>query len=638
MYRRDAHNLACIFAISMLAIVFVNAFAALGDWLPNPTISVDSGDNAEQGIQDNSGPDISGLDIGFRPEEDGFSFENYADDYGPVDLTAVEMKRLFGNTVCSGDDECTLIPTARIWMEETNKEMQGGHCEGMAVLSLLFYWGLADPEKFGGATTHDLQIEENDLLQREIAYWWATQTTSPAQEDSVEGPNKVLKTLEKAYQDGENASDTWTAGVSMEDGSGAHAVTPFAVQDKGDGIYEILVYDNNYPDETKVITVDSNDDTFSYETSDDPDEESDLYTGHGLNLSGSNGRLVQQNCDFCQEDNGTDNSTDDGAPEKTSKSAKQRYAQVWHNGSAGMLIKDDQGRRLGRLGNGTFVNEIPGAKVHAFRIDKAKTMQKSAKGNRSEYLYLLPSKTNYSVSLEGAQLKKTEKQDVTSIGPGYYTQVEGLALSPASLGYVTFSTPKKGYEELSYLFDGNVSPSLKAGINTGIGPAYEFRVLEDRRNSSISKAGNESGKATLMGIDRRSNRLKVKSIGLEGRELYDLMVARLGKKGPEVFSHKGIALNAGAAMIVDYSSWEGEGHAMTITIDENDDGTVDETFDLANEGGIYGEITGEDNQMTEAEADEGDASGTESGSETGSDGGADAGGDAGDSGGDSGGD
>lgn len=265
MYRRDAHNLACLFAISMLAIVFVNAFAALGDWLPNPTVSVDS--------QDDSGPDISGLDIGFRPEEDGFSFENYGDELGPVDLTAVEMQRLFGNSVCAGDDECTLIPNARRWMKENNKEMAGGHCEGMAVLSLLFYFGLADPEKFGGATTHDLKIEGNELLQREIAYWWATQTTSPAQEDSVDGPNEALKALEKTFQAGEDASDTWTVGVSMEDGSGDHAVTPFAVQDRGNGIYEISVYDNNYPDETKVINVDSNDNTFTYETSTNPEEE-----------------------------------------------------------------------------------------------------------------------------------------------------------------------------------------------------------------------------------------------------------------------------------------------------------------------------------------------------------------------------
>jgi len=334
---------------------------------------------------------------------------------------------------------------------------------------------------------------------------------------------------------------------------------------------------------------------------------------------------VQQKCDFCQEDN----STDDDASEKTAKPAKARYAQVWHDGSASMLIKDDQGRRLGKLANGTFVNEIPGAKVHGFRIDKAETSQKAAKGNRSEYLYLLPSGTNYSVSLEGAQLKKTEKQEVTSIGPGYYTEVEGLALTPGSLGQVIFSSPKKGYEEVSYLFDGNASPRLKAGINTGNGPAYEFLVTKDRFNNSINKVGNESGKATLMGIDRKSNRLKVKSIGLEGRELYDLMVARLSKKGPEIFSHKGIALDAGAAMIVDYSSWEGEGHAMTITIDENDDGTVDEAFDLADEGGTFEEVTSDDNQMTEAEADEGDASGTESGAETGSDGDADAGGDSG---------
>jgi hypothetical protein len=458
MYRRDAHDLIRIFAISMLAVVFVNAFAALGDWLPNPTTSIDSGEDAEQGIQDDSSPNTSDLDTGFRPEVDGFSFENYGDESGAVDLTNVEMQRLFGNSVCAGDDECTLIPNARRWMEENNKAMAGGHCEGMAVLSLLFYLGLEDPEKFGGANTHDLKLEGNELLQREIAYWWATQATSPAQDDSVEGPNDSLKALEKMFQADENASDTWTVGVSTENGSGDHAVTPFAVQAKGDSIYEISVYDNNYPDETKVINVDSSDNTFTYETSTNPDEESNQYTGHGLTLSGTNGRLVQQKCDFCQEDNGTD----DSSSEKTAKPAKSRYAQVWHDGSAGMLIKDDQGRRLGKLGNGTFINEIPGDKVHGFRIDKAGTLQKVAKGNRSEYLYLLPSGIDYSVSLDGAQLRKTEKQEVTSIGPGFYMEVEGLALSPGSQGQVGFSSPKKGYEEVSYQFDGNASPRLKA--------------------------------------------------------------------------------------------------------------------------------------------------------------------------------
>jgi hypothetical protein len=160
MYRRDAHRLVCIFAVSLLAMVLVNAFAALGDWLPNPTISVDSGEYAKQGVQDDSNPNISSLDIGFRPEVNGFSFENYDDEMGPVDLTNIEMQRLFGRSVCAGDDVCTLIPNARRWMEEINKEMAGGHCEGMAVLSLLFYFGLADPERFGGATTHDLKIEK----------------------------------------------------------------------------------------------------------------------------------------------------------------------------------------------------------------------------------------------------------------------------------------------------------------------------------------------------------------------------------------------------------------------------------------------------------------------------------------------
>ncbi len=616
-----------LLVLTLLAAAFGLGNVTVGGGLTDAIANKYSGEDAAEddlNAEQDFLQDVNDADSGFRPEMNGFSFENYGNELGVVDLTSEEMQSMFGDQVCSGDDACTLIPGARRWMEEANEAMNGGHCEGMAVLSLLMYYELIDPEYFGGAAANELNISDQEL-QREIAYWWATQVTTPANSYRVYGPNEVLKVLTVTFKEGKNASETWTMGVFKDDGSGGHAITPFAIVDKGDGIYGILVYDNNYPGQTRMVEVDVNNDAFSYEASPNPQTESDLYTGQNLEISGTNGRLEQQECGFCQEDEGVDDSVDESATEKAAKSVKGSYVQVWHDGHADMLIIDDQGHSLGWLSNGTFVNEIPGAKVHGFLTEK---------GNKSEYLYWLPSGINYSVSLDGAGLQKEEKQEVTTIGPGYYTEAEGLPISKETHGQVGFSSAGSRYD-VSYQCDGRGSPSFRAGVQTKSGPSYEFHV---RKNSTAS--GNDSdtfGKLTSMGVDRDGGRLKVKS-GSSGdgniydqeaggpkaesgksessdSDLYDLKVAMLSEKGPEIFLHSGIALDEGDAMIVDYSDWDGEGDDMSIGIDENDDGSIEETLDLEDEGGSYEDLIDDESEEADAEDDEGQESDAEEGND-----------------------
>jgi hypothetical protein len=281
---RKACNCCNLLVSSLLAIAFGLGTVAVGGWLMDAAVN---GSTDEDLIEDILGVerdflfDVTNADSGFRPENNGFYFENYGKKLGVVDLTPEEIQIMFGDQVCVGDDACTLIPGARRWMEEANEAMNGGHCEGMAVLSLLLYYDLTDPENFGGMSANDLDISDQNL-QREIAYWWATQVTSPADSYRVYGPNEALKALAETFKEGKNASETWTMGVFKDDGSGGHAITPFAVVDQGNGIYGILVYDNNYPNQTRMVEIDSNNDTFTYEASPNPQIESDLYTGKTL--------------------------------------------------------------------------------------------------------------------------------------------------------------------------------------------------------------------------------------------------------------------------------------------------------------------------------------------------------------------
>src|SRR4051812_45196816 len=120
-------------------------------------------------------------DLGFRPDANGFGFPNYGGQ-GETNLTPNDLRRMFGHSACTSIEggECTLTPPGNQWLEQINSAMNGGHCEGMAVLSNLFYTGKIKPADFGADAVPALQIAGNEPLQREIAYWWATQSTQPA--------------------------------------------------------------------------------------------------------------------------------------------------------------------------------------------------------------------------------------------------------------------------------------------------------------------------------------------------------------------------------------------------------------------------------------------------------------------------
>ena len=94
-------------------------------------------------------------DSGFRPMENGFKFENYSEGY--ENLTAIELQRMFGDVACDTQKAkasgCKLSPTAQMWMDSTNESMGGGHCEGMAALSLLFYTNTEAASNFGADQT-----------------------------------------------------------------------------------------------------------------------------------------------------------------------------------------------------------------------------------------------------------------------------------------------------------------------------------------------------------------------------------------------------------------------------------------------------------------------------------------------------
>jgi hypothetical protein len=265
------------------------ATAEVADTSGEPTPTTEVAQNAEEptptteatgsGTSTTEGPMVA--DLGFRPEVNGFSFENYGGDTGRTNLEAADVQKMFGDAVCASQagGNCILTPAAEQWMQEINKGMNGGHCEGFAALSLAFYADKEKVDQFGAPRTIDLKIDNNQALQREIAYYFATQDTQPAASGEIKKtPNEILDLLIEAFKNGAS-KETYTMGIYKRGFKDGHAITPYAVEDVGGGKFAVLVYDNNYPNATRKLTVDRNANSWTYIASINPNEPAAEYEG-----------------------------------------------------------------------------------------------------------------------------------------------------------------------------------------------------------------------------------------------------------------------------------------------------------------------------------------------------------------------
>ena len=495
-------------------------------------------------------------DLGFRPGVNGFGFENYGNDVGPTNLTPVEMRRMFGDQVCARiqDDTCTLTPVAGQWMQQTNDAMSGGHCEGFAALSLLMYTSQVSAADFGGSTAHDLALPNNDPLQREIAYWWATQGTRPTSQDEIKRtPNEIVDILTEAFKADAKAQDTYTVGIFKRDMTGGHAITPYAVVDNGDGTVSIMVYDNNWPDQERQIIVDRTANTWKYEASINPDEPAALYEGDAdtftLSLTPTSARLGQQACDFCA----------DGAASRAGGLAAQpapANTQVWLDGDGDLLITDEQGRRLG-YDEGKFVNEIPDSYFVPFKSDD---LWKDTR----EPLYFLPQGI-VNLTIDGTRLTQDSATDLILFGPGYDLGVEGIGLSPGQKDNLTIP-PAEGL--FPYQPESDASPNLIFALTlAGADSSFGVTPLDIICVGSINAA-----------LDVKAGDLLINASDLRQDGTFSLVMTRYDDNGEQTFYHDGLALKSGGSIYIYFAEWKGDGTDVLIGVDTNGDGNIDDTY------------------------------------------------------------
>ena len=290
--------------------------------------------------------------LDYLPGDDSFGFENFGGGQAPAELTVNLVRRLYGDSqVCASvvDNRCTPHPVVTQLIQQANRSMAAGLCEGFAVLALRL---AADPDELmalqADATRVAEMLRTNPALLSELAYWYTTQFATEVQAQArfylEKTPLEIADALAADFADGGTGTG-FTLGIYSA--AGGHAVTPYRVE-SGDGTHRVFIYDSNWPGQERWIDID--DDGWVYALAATNPTEAAAAWGGGqgtMELTPMSARRGPFTCPFCPQEGQT-------------KSGTLMTVAASGDSQLGLQVQDQDGNRLG-VYDGEMVNEIPGA-------------------------------------------------------------------------------------------------------------------------------------------------------------------------------------------------------------------------------------------------------------------------------------
>ncbi len=280
-------------------------------------------------------------DSGFRPYPHGFPLPNWgsardfatnalvygvptrvtleqlkSDEYqGPAPLNSLALRRTLGNGVCRDakainprTGECDLILGAGLLAQMIESSGQGGHCFGLAAAAAALYNGQLPASQVGASGLGiNAANPMGDRAIQTITRLFGTQYLVPDLLPTAiagQSPTQLVETLKETLPSG-----TVPFILTLFGEVGGHGITPYAVLDRGNGLYDIAVYDNNFPLRALAVTVDTNTDSFVYTSAVNPNSPSYTWStanGSTIALVELDDVLAQQPCPVCRgKDQGT---------------------------------------------------------------------------------------------------------------------------------------------------------------------------------------------------------------------------------------------------------------------------------------------------------------------------------------------
>jgi hypothetical protein len=530
-------------------------------------------------------------DMGFLPKPDGYSFENYAGkkkNGKPVpELFLSDLLKMFGDAdVCIQvvNGKCTPRQEALDWLDMLNSQIPGGHCEGMAVSSLLLFKAMDDAANYGDGAAKTFDIKFNPKVASLISYYYYLQYVDPvASEYSLEEQSKPSEVLDKviaSMQDGapDPVNLGFYGGEPDENGYLAgHSITPYAVEDRGNGIFWIYVYDNNWPNKFDAhMEIDRVNETWSYDLSaQNPDYEPQVWVGDAdtqtlgaLPISWRTGTLI---CPWCDNPAGSSPDTSMksttgvslvNSTEKTTMTGGNTM-QITLEGDGQLLIENNQGQKLG-YENGKLVSQIPGARVVRPRTGKG-AMQP---------IYFVPKGQAYNINLTGQALKDgtVGNSTLSLFGQNMSATLADITLNKGDVHKLALSADA---QNLGFTAGNSTAkPTFRISTTIKSGPG----AIQNNPTSYQFQVGDvdlTTGQQLNFNLNKSTAQLNLKALNTTSPLSYNLDIVRTATNGTDAFKKLNVVLNANSTHKFNFGGWKING--VSIEVDNGSNGQVDAT-------------------------------------------------------------
>lgn len=421
-------------------------------------------------------------DSGFRPNPNGFSFENWGgNEYPDSDLTADDAVTLFGDDVCArwDGDDCVPTPAAELWVERMNAAMKGGHCEGMAAMSAAFYTKAESLSDYGAKQTYALKPDDAELL-RAISQYFVTQSLEPVQsETSATKDYSLQEIVDGLIKTLSSKEDAVTLGIYYPP-VGGHAITPYKVERRGTTEYRVYVYDNNYPGVEKYVDIDVANDEWEYSGAAlNPKEDAAPWSGGSgmMDFTPLSLRMEDLECPFCGNDGPPSGKRPAKAPQPPKKpvSDSDEFTIITPNRCSQIQATRKKDKKQLVKGAKAAKNEIKGASMSPLR------------GSRGCVVHL-PKDEEYEVELvEDGMPNFSPTTELVVFVSGMVYDIANIALSQSGPQTITFDDDTFTFES-----EGSQSPRIRIAEDGPesdgayevdgftIGDGYSFTVNQDK--------------------------------------------------------------------------------------------------------------------------------------------------------------
>ncbi|MBV7339829.1 hypothetical protein KFU94_68790 [Chloroflexi bacterium TSY] len=458
-------------------------------------------------------------------------------------MTIVEVQDLFGNQVCTRliNDSCVPTPEAQQWIAMMNAFMESGHCTGLTVMGYRLFTDQFTPSEFTPTATWTYGIEQQASIMRQIARNYAMYDVEEVWRSEIAGtPRDIINEMLRRQQ---------LADIGIFSLIGGHSLLAHGVEEKGNNIYWILVYDSNHPGQELHVEVDYTANTWRYdEAAINPSQRSSPWFGDAFSNSLFFYPLAAYDqkpltCPFCRSQPNT---------------AQPRGATVSFTGDGNLLVRNRQGQQMGRW-FGSYINNMPDG--HILRA-------RGAFASKQAPILHLPPRSGPINIQASASSSHGVRGNLQAIRSGVSVAVDRLNLQYNRVEEIFISFAN---QQLRYRPTSDQQPVFKLSTTSHTPNRVDERLesgVPDTRTPDEQLDGNsitysfavgqldvtEDGQVTLM-MDKR-DRFIVSTTDLEDNTA-SLVVIQLTEEGESIFATNRLPLVSGGATSLDLTGWDG---------------------------------------------------------------------------------